>query len=76
MNFGFTEEQELLRKTARDFLTEHAPMQRVREVMEGDLSCDAELWSAMAELGWMGLALPEEYGGADLGMVELCGVLE
>ena len=76
MNFGFTEEQELLRKTARDFLTEHAPMQRVREVMEGDLSCDAELWSAMAELGWMGLALPEEYGGSDLGMVELCVLLE
>ena len=76
MNFGFTEEQELLRKTARDFLGEAAPMTRVREVMEGSEGYAPELWRRMAELGWMGLALPEHFGGADLSMVELAVVLE
>jgi alkylation response protein AidB-like acyl-CoA dehydrogenase len=76
MNFGFTEEQELLRKTARDFLAEHAPIKRIREVMEGEQSHAADIWSQMAELGWLGLALPEEHGGAGLTLVELCIVLE
>lgn len=77
MNFGFTEEQELLRKTARDFLEEHASVQSVREVMEDpQRSWDAGLWERMAQLGWMGLALPEEHGGAGLSLVELCLVLE
>jgi alkylation response protein AidB-like acyl-CoA dehydrogenase len=77
MNFGFTEEQELLRKTARDFLAERSPMKRVRDVMEdSDRAFDAELWKALAELGWTGLALPEELGGAGLSIVELCIVLE
>ena len=76
MNFGFTEEQELLRKTARDFLGEAAPMTRVREVMEGPEGHAPEAWRRMAELGWMGLALPERFGGADLSMVELAVVLE
>ena len=76
MNFGFTEEQELLRKTARDFLAEYAPSSRVREVMEGPEAYDAALWARLAELGWTGLALPEAHGGAGLSMVELCIVLE
>jgi len=76
MNFGFTEEQEFLRQTARDFLAEWVPMRLVRDVMESSASHSPEVWKQMAELGWMGLALPEEYGGADLGMVELCVVLE
>ena len=76
MNFGFTEEQELLRKTARDFLAEHAPMKHVREFMEGPQRFSRELWKRMAELGWLGLALPERFGGAGLSMVELSIVLE
>ncbi len=76
MNFGFTEEQELLRKTARDFLAEHASMKRVREIMEGPESQCAELWRRMADLGWLGLALPEDCGGAGLTMIELGIVLE
>jgi alkylation response protein AidB-like acyl-CoA dehydrogenase len=76
MNFGFTEEQELLRKTARDFLGEHAPMKRVREFMEGPQRFSRDLWQRMAELGWLGLALPESFGGAGLSMVELSIVLE
>ncbi|MBW2287464.1 MAG: acyl-CoA/acyl-ACP dehydrogenase [Deltaproteobacteria bacterium] len=76
MNFGFSEEQELLRKTARDFLVDCAPMTRVREVMEGDEHTALEIWRRMAELGWPGLAFPEGVGGAGMGMVELCVVLE
>ena len=76
MNFGFTEEQELLRKTARDFLAEHAAMKRVREIMEGSESHCAELWGRMADLGWLGLVLPEDCGGVGLTMVELAIVLE
>ena len=70
------EEQELLRKTARDFLEECAPVKHAREVMESDASHSAEAWRRMAELGWTGLPFPEEAGGAGLGMVELCIVLE
>jgi alkylation response protein AidB-like acyl-CoA dehydrogenase len=76
MNFGFSEEQELLRKTARDFLAEHAPMKRVREVMEGESSYAKEVWAQMAELGWTGLALPESLGGAGLSLIELVLVVE
>src|SRR5262245_20331699 len=76
MNFGFNEEQELLRKTARDFLGEHAPMKLVREVMEGAGEPRRALWRQLAELGWNGLALPEVHGGAGLTPIELCIVLE
>ncbi len=77
MNFGFTEEQDHLRKTARDFLTEHASMKRVREVMEdAEATYDAALWRKMAELGWHGLAFPEATGGAELTLIEQCIVLE
>jgi alkylation response protein AidB-like acyl-CoA dehydrogenase len=76
MNFGFNEEQELLRKTARDFLAEHAPMKAVREVMEGPQAHSPGLWKQMAELGWTGLALPERHGGAGLSLIELALVLE
>ena len=64
MNFGFTEEQELLRKTARDFLGAHASSPQVRAIMEGPESYSEPLWRRMAELGWLGLAFPERFGGA------------
>lgn len=76
MNFGFTEEQELLRKTARDFLAERSPMSRVRQALEGDASFSKTLWGEVAQLGWTGLMLPEDQGGAGLSIVELCIVLE
>jgi alkylation response protein AidB-like acyl-CoA dehydrogenase len=76
MNFGFTEEQELLRKTARDFLAECVPMTLVRDVMESTVSHSPGVWKQMAELGWTGLAFSEGVGGAGMGMVELCIVLE
>ncbi len=76
MNFGFSEEQELLRKTARDFLGEHAPIALAREVMEGAGERQQVLWRQLAELGWTGLALPEAHGGAGLTPIELAIVLE
>jgi acyl-CoA dehydrogenase len=76
VKIDYTDEQELLRKTARDFLAEHAPMKLAREVMRGESARAAELWSKLARLGWMGLALPETFGGAGLGLLELSLVTE
>jgi alkylation response protein AidB-like acyl-CoA dehydrogenase len=76
MDFGFNEEQEMLRKSARDFLARESPMTYVRRMMEDEVGHSAEVWRKMAELGWMGLILPEKYGGASLDMVDLVVVLE
>jgi len=54
MNFGFTEEQELLRAEVRKFLDERCPMTEVRRIAETAEGCSAELWKEMAELGWTG----------------------
>src|SRR5262249_25263119 len=76
MDFGFSEEQEMLRKSARDFLVKESPMTYVRRMMEDDRGFTDEQWKKMAELGWMGLILPEEHGGAGLTFVDLVVVLE
>ena len=76
MNFGFTEEQELLRSEVRKFLDENAPMESVREWAEGDAGFSPGLWKQLAELGWLGLAIPEEHGGAGLDFVTLIVLLE
>jgi alkylation response protein AidB-like acyl-CoA dehydrogenase len=76
VNFGFTAEQEMLRSGARKFLDENAPIERVRKVVEGEDGFDRELWRKMAEMGWIGLALPEELGGAGADLVTLVVVLE
>jgi alkylation response protein AidB-like acyl-CoA dehydrogenase len=76
MNFGFTEEQELLRKTARAFLEEHASIALARSALERGTTQLADLWSRLGELGWTGLCVPEVYGGAGLSEVELCILME
>lgn len=76
MNFGFTEEQELLRKTVRTFLDEHASLALAREVLEQRAIDTTALWSRMAELGWTGLCVPESHGGVGLSPIELCIVIE
>jgi alkylation response protein AidB-like acyl-CoA dehydrogenase len=76
MNFGFNEEQDLLRKEARRFLDDRCPIDEVRRVMESDSGYSEELWNEIAELGWLGLMLPEEYGGAGLGWVDFVVILE
>ena len=76
MDFGFTPEQELLRRTARDLLADRAPMARVRQMIADDSGLDDADWRRMAALGWQGLVVPEQYGGAGLGLLELAIVLE
>src|SRR5262245_28148125 len=76
MDFGFSEEQEMLRRSARDFLAKECPMTYVRQMMEDERGVRDEQWQKMAGLGWMGLILPEQYGGAGLDFVDLIVVLE
>ncbi len=76
MNFGFTEEQEFLRNTAREFLSSECPMARVRDVMEEEAGHRPAFWRQLAELGWVGLLIPETHGGAGLGGIELLVILE
>jgi alkylation response protein AidB-like acyl-CoA dehydrogenase len=76
MNFDFSEEQKLLQKTTRDYLDEHAPLSVCRQVLESDASYSAELWKGAAEMGWLGAAVPESYGGAGFGHLELALIAE
>jgi len=73
---GTTEERDALRETARRLLDKESSPERVRAVMEQPDGHDAKLWRTMAGLGWVGLAVPEEYGGAGYSMAELAVVLE
>lgn len=76
MNFGFTEEQELLRAEVRKWLDEKSPLAEVRAVVETPDGFSRERWKEIAELGWLGLTVPERFGGAGLGWVDLLVVLE
>jgi len=76
MDFGFSEEQDMLRKSARDFLAKETPMTYVRQMMEDERGFRDDLWRKMAELGWTGLVLPEDCGGAGLDFVDMVVVLE
>jgi alkylation response protein AidB-like acyl-CoA dehydrogenase len=71
-----TEEQEILARTAREFVVGRSPLRRVRELREDELGFSRDLWRAMAELGWLGIVVPEEHGGAGLGWTELAVVME
>src|SRR5262245_8594987 len=76
MNFAFSHDQKVLRDQARKFLAEHASSTRVRRVLDTDMPHDRELWQGMGEMGWMGTAVPEQYGGAGYGHLELCVIAE
>lgn len=76
MNFGFTEEQELLRAEARKFLDANAPLDEVRKHAALPEGFSREVWKRVSELGWPGLVVPEAYGGAGLGFVDLVVLLE
>ena len=76
MNFDFSPDQKALRDQARKFLGEHASSTRVRRILDTDTPYDAELWHGMAEMGWTGTAIPEAYGGAGFGHLELCVLAE
>jgi alkylation response protein AidB-like acyl-CoA dehydrogenase len=76
MNFGFSEEQELLRATARKFLENECTSTFVRQRMEEPAGVNPEFWTKLAEQGWLGLVYPEEYGGSGLGFVDLTVLME
>jgi len=76
MDLRFTEAQEMLRKTARDFLTTECPKTKVRELEEVEEGYSPETWKKMAELGWMGLIIPEEYEGMGVTFQDLMVLLE
>jgi alkylation response protein AidB-like acyl-CoA dehydrogenase len=76
MNFDFSDDQKLLQQTARDYLAEHAPLAVCREILEGDAPYAEALWKGAAEMGWQGAVIPEEYGGAGFGYLELVLIAE
>jgi alkylation response protein AidB-like acyl-CoA dehydrogenase len=72
MQFAFTDEQSLIRETARSFFDEHGVSAQVRAAIASEAGYDEGVWRVLAgDLGWAGIALPEEYGGSGLGTVEL-----
>jgi alkylation response protein AidB-like acyl-CoA dehydrogenase len=76
MYFDLTDEQEAIRSTAHDFLASRLKSERMREIAGSDDGTDEAGWGEMAELGWAGLALPEEWGGQGLGIVDLAVLFE
>src|SRR6516162_6920665 len=76
MDIGFTEEQELLRDTARRFLESECDTQFVRKRMAEPAAVTDEFWQKLAEQGWLGIVYPEEEGGSGLGLVDLVVLME
>lgn len=76
MDLGLTEEQELLKNFAREFLTNECTEKLVRDMEEDERGYTDDLWKGMANQGWMGLITAEELGGAGLSFLDLCVLLE
>ena len=78
MSLVLSEEQHLLKQTAAEFISEHSPITHLRAMRDtaDPIGFSKDLWKEMAELGWTGILLPEQYGGSELGMAELGVLLE
>jgi alkylation response protein AidB-like acyl-CoA dehydrogenase len=76
MDLGLDEQQELLKNFARDFLEKECPESLVRAMEEDEKGYSPELWQKMAQQGWMGLIIPEQYGGTGMNVCELVVLLE
>jgi len=76
VDFSFSPDQQLVRNSARAFLDEHCTPAVVRSLMDDPRGESETMWKDIAQLGWLGLALPEPYGGTGLGMVETALILE
>jgi alkylation response protein AidB-like acyl-CoA dehydrogenase len=76
MYFDLTDEQQAIRATAKDFLAARYKSDRMRELADSEAGFEQSDWDEMAELGWPGLALPEEWGGQGLGIVDLAVLFE
>ena len=75
MNFSLSDDQKMLVQTARDFARKTSPVERMRKLRDGELGFEREVLAQMGELGWLGVAFPEAYGGMDMSFVELALVL-
>src|SRR3954471_725481 len=76
MYFDLTDEQQAIKSTAHDLLASRFKSERLREIAACEDGFDESGWKEMAELGWAGLALPEEWGGQGLGIVDLAVLFE
>ena len=76
MDIRLSEEQEMIRHSARNFLAKNCPSSFVREMVADEKGYTEELWKGMADLGWMGLIIPQEYEGSGMGFVDLMVLLE
>ena len=77
MEFNFSEEQRLLKDSANSFLEEFSSSERIREAMQSELGFNQEVWKKIAkEMGWLGILIPEKYGGLELSWIELVALQE
>jgi acyl-CoA dehydrogenase len=76
MDFEFSSEQREIRDQARKLLATQCDLKRVRRVLEGEALYDEALWKQIAALGWLGVAIPEEYGGLAMEQATLCVIAE
>ena len=76
MDFGLSEEQEMLKTMARDFLAKECPISLVRAMEKDDKGYSPDLWRKIAEVGWLGLAFPGKYGGSDGSFLDLTVLME
>jgi alkylation response protein AidB-like acyl-CoA dehydrogenase len=76
VDFGFNEEQEQLRAIVRDYLNAETPVTYARAMMDDERGYTDAAWQSMAELGWLGLSVPERFGGSGLGCLETALVAE
>ena len=76
MDLGFDESQQMLKNSAREFLEQECPISLVRAMEDDERGYTQELWRKIANLGWLGLAIPEQYGGMGLTYFDLVLILE
>ncbi|UCG84122.1 MAG: acyl-CoA/acyl-ACP dehydrogenase [Dehalococcoidia bacterium] len=76
MDLSYNEVQQMLGKTARDFMERECPGEVALQLSDSDTGFSADIWRKMAELGWVGMVLPEKYGGMERGLADLAVVYE
>lgn len=76
MNFGFSEDQEMIRQSATDFVKGESSLERIRALHGDEQGYSTDVFKKMAEAGWLGAVYPEEYGGIGLGYVDLICIME
>ena len=76
MDYEFTKDQNMIRQAAKDFLEKECSKEKVRHLRDDEKAYDPEMWKKMLDLGWMGIVLPEEYGGIGGEFLDLLVIME